>query len=130
MSKSALVFSILEDRSLGEMSPFAPQGCGREDELWCGWECQRGAPLWRQKSQNPSFPSAESRDAAWDGMGSWVCCSTGLVSSSSDFRKGKARNSFSLLFVLLPNSMGSLFPGCLETDDLEQTELGFFLLQL
>lgn len=73
------------------------------------------------------------------GMGSWVCCSTGLVSSSSDFRKGKARNSFSLLFVLqdgiqslgvLPSSMGSLLPACLETDDLEQAELGFFLLQL
>lgn len=73
------------------------------------------------------------------GMGSWVCCSAGLVNSSSDFRKGKARNFSSLLFVLqdgiqclsvLPDSMGSLFPERLETDDLEQTELGFFLLQL
>lgn len=73
------------------------------------------------------------------GMGSWACCSTGLVNSSSDFRKSKARNSFSSLFVpqdgiqclsVLPDSMGSLFPGRLETDDLEQAELGFSLLQL
>lgn len=73
------------------------------------------------------------------GMGWWICCPAGLVNSSSGFRKGKARNSFSLLFVLqdgiqclsaLPNFVGRLFAGCPDRDDLEQTELGFFLLQL
>lgn len=136
VSKSGLIFSFLDDRSLGEMSSSAPlravvenMSCG----VSCGWGCQRGAPLWRQKSQNPSFPSAECSDTVW------VCCSAGLVNSSSGFRKGKARNSFSLLFVLqdeiqclsaLPDLMGRLFPGCPERDDLEQTEFGFFLLQL
>lgn len=140
MSKSGFMFSFLEDRSLGETSSFAPQravvenmNCG----VACGWECQKGASLWRQESQITGFLLLNPEILRV--MGSWVCCSTGLVNSSSDFRKGKARSSFSLLFVLqdgiqclgvLTDFMGSLFPGCLETDDLEQIELGFFLLQL
>lgn len=71
VSKSALMFSLLEDRSLGETSSFAPRRAVVEEMnrgVSCGWECQKGAPLWRQKSQNPRFPSPESRDALWDGI--------------------------------------------------------------